>query len=95
MSGDISIIDQIRSFLIDMHTQSPEWTVSESERLLSLLDNSMADLRPMAIRMLDFQPFAHRNSGMRLWQILEDAGLPTDEQEGVIEFALKTIGANL
>ena len=35
-------------------------------------------------RLLDWQPLTHLNKGDRLWQILEHAGLPADDQPAAI-----------
>lgn len=60
---------------------------AEAVRLLACDPRSAADL--FAVEMLDFQPLTERNSGARLWQVLEAGGIPDGMQVPALLGALR------
>lgn len=79
---------QFRNF-DDCPTQPSDVSAAQAEaiRLLAADPRSPAEL--FAVEMLDFQPLAESNCGLRFWQILEAGGLPDGRQVPALLGALQ------
>ena len=95
--GGSSPVGQPIRFALGMgqHDRMSDSQITEAKQYAAATQRTTADFhsgRPAeparlgsaAHRLLDWQPLTHLNKGDRLWQILEHAGLPVDDQPAAI-----------